>query len=59
MLCYPHAFASDPNKFAHGEANNEVDIDKAKDIANDTLTLISIFKDEIENMISLEKYKKQ
>lgn len=47
------------NKFAHGEANHEVDIDKAKDIANNTLTLISIFKDEIENMISLEKYKKQ
>ena len=46
------------NKFAHGEANHEVDIDKAKDIANNTLTLISIFKNEIENMISLEKYKK-
>ena len=37
---------------------NEVDIDKAKDIASNTLSLISIFKDEIENMISLEKYKK-
>ena len=47
------------NKFAHGEANYEVDIDKAKDIASNTLSLISIFKDEIENMISLEKYKKQ
>lgn len=46
------------NKFAHGEANYEVDIDKAKDIASNTLSLISIFKDEIENMISLEKYKK-
>lgn len=46
------------NKLAHGEANHEVDIDKAKDIANNTLTLISIFKNEIENMISLEKYKK-
>lgn len=45
------------NKFAHGEANYEVDIDKAKDIARNTLSLISIFKDEIENMISLEKYK--
>lgn len=45
------------NKFAHGEANYEVDIDKAKDIACNTLSLISIFKDEIENMISLEKYK--
>lgn len=45
------------NKFAHGEANYEVDIDKAKDIASNTLSLISIFKDEIENMISLEKYK--
>lgn len=45
------------NKFAHGEANHEVDIDKAKDIANNTLTLISIFKNEIENMITLEKYK--
>ena len=45
------------NKFAHGEANYEVDIDKAKDIASNTLMLISIFKDEIENMISLEKYK--
>ena len=47
------------NKFAHGEANYEVDIDKAKDIARNTLSLISIFKDEIKNMISLEKYKKQ
>lgn len=45
------------NKFAHGEANYEVDIDKAKDIASNTLSLISIFKDEIENMISLKKYK--
>ena len=45
------------NKFAHGEANYEVDIDKAKDIASNTIMLISIFKDEIENMISLEKYK--
>lgn len=45
------------NKFAHGEKNHEVDALGAKTIATETLTLITMFKDEIQNMVSLSKYK--
>jgi hypothetical protein len=46
------------NKFAHGDYNYDIDEQSAVVIAKSTIDIMKIFKDNLQNLIGQESYKK-